>query len=231
MKTKLLLTLVTAATCSALHASSWDFEKSADLKDWTTMGTVRPSVAGLELGPSQGHYGISGIRSNEPLDPSGNLKVEVSMQDLQVNTPAPDDLENENDIRINIVLNPVPSPAWESEKAVINVALFLNSRHGGLYVGLFGKGEGFPNHGAELLTGGEFLGEGSGYGDIRVKITADEKKITAQFLRGEEILKTLEAPLSENLSGIIKNPVYLVIYQQNIGEGSGQFTLRQVSVN
>lgn len=227
--TSILLTLI-AAACAPLHASSWNFEETTALADWTTMGRVQQSADGLEMGPSDGPYAISGIKSNEPSGPSAKFTLKVGMEGLTVNSPAPDELENENDIRINIVLNPTPTGAWESEKAVINVALFLNSRHGGLYVGLFGKGEGFPNHGAELLTGGDFLGEGSGYGDIGVELSVDEKKITAQFRRGEEILKTLEAPLSENLRGLLTTPLYTVIYQQNIGEGTGQFILQNVSL-
>jgi hypothetical protein len=227
--TAAILTLIAVATSASLHASSWNFTEAAALADWTTMGRVQQSADGLEMGPSDGPYAISGIKSNEPAAPSSLLTLKVSLDALSVSVPAPDDAENENDIRINIVLNPTSTGAWESEKAVINVALFLNSRHGGLYVGLYGKGEGFPNQGAELLTGGAFLGEGSGSGTIGVEISVDEKQITAKFSRGEEVLKVLEAPLSDNLRGLLTTPLYTVIYQQNIQKGSGSFILQNVS--
>jgi hypothetical protein len=224
-----IITLIAITTCVSVRASSWDFKETTALADWTTLGRVQQSAGGLEIGPSDGSNAISGIKSNEPAKPAKNISLKVGMSSFAVTVPAPDELENENDIRINIVLGAAPSPAWESEKAVINVVLFFNSRQGGLFVGLNGKGEGLPKQGTEPLTAGAFLGEGFADGGIEVEIAADEKKITARFLRAQEVLKVLEAPLSENLRSLLTSPLYTVIYQQNIGEGTGSFTLQNVS--
>ncbi len=224
-----IITLIAITTCVSVRASSWDFKETTALADWTTLGRVQQSEDGIVIGPSDGPDAISGIKSSEPADPSSRFTVKLGIDALAVAVPAPDNAENENDIRINIVLNPTSSPSWESADAVIAVVLFFNSRNSSLYAGIYGKGEGLPNQGAEPITDGAFLGEGTGSGNIDIEIAVDERDISVQFLRNGQVLKTLEAPLSENLRGLLTTPLYTVIYQQNIREGSGSFILQNVS--
>lgn len=230
MKPTSILLILVAATCATIRASTWNFTESSALEAWSTIGLTQQSTGGLVLGPSDGSFAISGIHFKNPVEPAKNLKLKVQLGDLKVNAPAPDNLENENDIRINIVLGSLPKPAWDSDKAVINLALFLNSRHDGLYAALYGKGEGFPNKSPDPLTPGDFLGEGSGNGEISVELALNEQTITAHIRRGETILKTFEAPMSENLKGLLSTPLYAFIYQQNIGDGTGQITVRSISL-
>lgn len=217
-----------SAVCASLQASTWNFNDTTALNDWRMIGRVRQTAQNLQIGPSDGSYAISGIRTKAAASPSKNFTLKVVVSAFAVTVPAPDDLENENDIRINIVLSPDWSPAWENDKAVLNVALFFNSRQGGVFAGLFGKGAGRPNQGAEALSAGAFLGEGFIDGDLTVEIALDEKKATARFSRGDILLNTLEAPLDERLTSLLDTPLHTSVYQQNIGPGTGTFILQTV---
>ncbi len=230
MKTdSLTYAIILTAGLTLCHAETWNFEQTSALEGWSTLGKVEQTSSGLLLGPSSGSYAISGITSGSPTPGVGKRLISAKLTDFQVEVPAPDDLENENDIRVNIVLNTIPSGAWESEKAVVNVAVFYNSRHGGLFVGLYGKGDGFPEKGADLLTHGEFLGESLGQGGVNVELSIEEAEIVARFTTASGVSKELRAPMTDNLKSILTSPLYTLVYQQNIGDGSGSVTLGSLS--
>jgi hypothetical protein len=219
-----------AATCASLPASTPTFDRAIVLDDWMTLGrVVRKTVKDLQIGPSYGSDAISGIRSKVPAQPTKKIDLQVSMGSFAVTVPAPDELDNENDIRINIVLSPDSAPAWENNKAVVNVILFFNSRHGGVFAGIFGKGANLAQQGTKPLSAGAFLGEGFMNGDIAVQIAIDERGITAEFSRGGVFLNALQAPLDGDLASLLSEPVYTSVYQQNIGKGTGSFTLQSVA--
>lgn len=229
----MILTLAISGSMSVpLLASSWNLTDESAHADWVWLGKVTKDPSGLRIGPSIGKYAFSGIRLKNPIQSASTIKIVAEFENLTVTQEAPDDLENENDMRINILLNSLPSEAWESETAVVNLSLLFNSRHGGLFMGFFGKSEGLPRKAMDPLVDGLFLGEESGKGIFTVEwvIEVEQKKLKAIVRKEGEEDKMLEAPISENLIGLFSKPLFTFVYQQNVGEGSGQFTLRKVSI-
>lgn len=232
MKTR-MLTLAAAVALAAAHqtarAETWDFTQPDAARFWILMGRTQQTEKGLAAGPSQGDYAISGVVSKQPLDFKGAPEIEVAVSGMTVTNAAPDDLENENDTRLNIALSPAPSPVWESGKEAVNARLLLNSRNGGLYFGVFGKGAGRQYEDTALLTEGAYLGDGSGFGELKVRLKIAEQGVTASVERDGEALGEITAPLPAELRGLLSAPLHAVIYQQNIGSGSGEAVIRSVA--
>lgn len=229
MKILCALLLATAVTA---HAKSWSFSDSNALSDWAAIGKNQQESGGLKLGPSVGDFAISGLKLIDPAKLSNrSLSLKCKFSDISVENAAEEELENGNDIRINIVLNSIPTTNWESEKAVINVTLFYNSANHAFWAGLFGKGDGAPRQETVPISSGAFLGDGSGNGEIEVSVTLDEKKIHAIFSKGGVPIKELDAEVPAHIRSLLSDNIYLLIVQQNIGKGTGSVLLDSVELN
>ncbi|MCX6935194.1 MAG: hypothetical protein NTZ01_03235 [Verrucomicrobia bacterium] len=228
---RILCSLLLATAVSA-HAKTWNFSDSKAISDWVAMGKTHQEAGGIKLGPSDGDFAISGFRLLEPVKLSNkSLSLKCKISDTSVENAAAEDLENGNDIRINIVLNSIPAANWDSEKAVINVTLFYNSVNHAFWVGLFGKGDGFPGKETALISSGTFLGDDSGNGEIEVSVTLDENKIHAIFSKGGVPIKELDAEVPAHIKSLLANNIYLLIIQQNIGKGTGSIVLNSAELN
>ena len=228
---KILCTLLLATAVTA-HAKTWNFSDSNALSDWSAIGKTQQESGGIKLGPSAGDFAISGLRLLDPAKLSNrSLSLKCKISDVSVENTAEEELENGNDIRINIVLNSIPTANWESDKAVVNVTLFYNSQNHAFWVGLFGKGDGAQRQETIPISSGTFLGDGSGNGEIEVSVTLDEKKIHAIFSRGGVPIKELDAEVPAHIRSLLSDNIYLLIVQQNIGKGTGSILLNSVELN
>lgn len=216
---------------SFLLSQTWDFAANPHNNDWTWMGKVTQVPEGLQIGPSVGPYAVSGLKSTRAIDVGARSKISVDFTNVAISNEAPDDLENENDIRINLLINSEPVGAWETSAAILNAALFINGRHNGIYAGLFAKNKNQQFQPTLPIGDGEFLGESSGTGEISFEVSIQEEKVSLTVLQNGQSLTRLEAPLPDYLKHLNKSPVHLLIYQQNIGDGSGSFILKKVAVN
>ena len=199
---------------------------------WKVIGQSQDRPDGLILGPSVGEYGISGVVQSEfpIISTNERAQVSVKLSSFQVDRPAPDEIENENDIRLNILLTPNPVPAWENPAEVFNVALLYNSRNRGIFCGLFAKGSGRPQEAPEWLENGLFLGENLGGEILDVAISLRDGKVQVVVnLRGN-LLGELNAPLSGPLEWLASGQYYVLVYLQNIGDGSGSVKIHSIAV-
>jgi hypothetical protein len=221
--------------CSAIgiaSATEWDFTGSKTFTSWTTFGAVRPSGTGLVCGPESGSYAVSGIRSG-PFSHSSDrsVKIRVKFGDFNVITPAPDELENGNDIYVHVAINGSRDLIWESSSAVVCLQLFYNSDNRAFWVELRGKSEGRAYAVPQALAQGSFLGEGSGDSDLSVQIELTRTKIVATVSPSVGLAQTFEVPLPEELLSLTRQPYFVQIYQQNIDrQGTGSMAIRSISI-
>jgi hypothetical protein len=226
-----ILGILLLATAFSAQAKTWEFSDSNALSDWIAIGQTEQESGGIKLGPSAGDFAISGLKLLDPAQLANRtLSLKCKISDVLLDESAPEQLENGNDIRINIVLNSIPEANWESDKAVVNVTLFYNATNHAFWVGMFGKGDGAPKQETSPLSSGTFLGDGSAKGEIEVAVTLDEKKIHATFSKGGSLLKVLDAEVPPPLKSLLASPIYLLLFQQNIGSGTGSFVLDSVEL-
>jgi hypothetical protein len=229
---KTMIGILIGSTSALAAPREWNFTGGKTFTAWMTFGAVRPSSAGLVCGPSLGSYAVSGIRSGPfSLGADNAAKVSVKLGDIKVVRPAPDEIENGNDIYIHIAINGSRDLIWESYSAVASVQLFYNSSNQGLWVELRGKGEGRAFSVPQALMSGAFLGEGSGDGDISIQLELTREKIIAIVTPANGLAQTFEAPLPEELQPLTRQSFFVQIYQQNVDAfGTGSIAIRSVSV-
>ena len=215
-----------ALLCSAsvLHAAGtvWSLDKKEDMSFWRSFGTVDGKI----LGPSEGDYAVSGIGSNEPVVKGPGTEVAVDIVGFKVTQPAPEDAENGNDLRLNVVLSPKSNDAYNNDAAVFALVLSYNSRNGGIYASLQSKEAKKPNASTTQIVG-EYLGNDFSAIDVAVKVKSDA--IEVDFKKGGSLLKQLSTTKSAALTEMLKSKLYVLIYQQNIHVSQGTVSVKEVS--
>ena len=215
-----------ALLCSAsvLHAAgtTWSLDKKEDMSFWRNFGNVNGKV----LGPSEGDYAISGIASNEPVAKGAGTEIAADIVGFKVTQPAPENAENGNDLRLNVVLSPKSNDAYNNDAAVFVLVLSYNSRNGGIYASLQFKEAKKPSVGTTEIAG-EYLGNDLSAIDVMIKMKSDA--IEVDFKKGGSLLKQLSTTKSAALTEMLKSKLYILVYQQNIHVSQGTVSVKEIS--
>lgn len=229
MKNTTLFIALVLFSASNAHAADWNFKDANIASIWKPFDNSTPSPQGFKLGPSSGgDYAVSGVKLGSPVEVKNKkFTFTCEFKDFTLDQPAPPELENGNDFRINLVFAPTPEPAWENDSAVLNVALLYSAINKSLYAGIFGKGAGMAKQGTTFVAegSGAFLGDNSGAAPVKTQVNVAEDKISAVFSSGDTTLQKLEFPLPANLKELLGGKLHILVYQQNIGKGSGSVVL------
>ncbi len=215
-----------------VKAEEWmDSFSIIDPVRWISRGTTAASLDGATLGPSNGDFAISGIRTINPIgNPSHGVSVTVEISGFEVTKSAPEDAENGNDIRASVVLCADGEiPPWENTGPVIYARIYYNKENDGLVMAISAKQGGRPKDDGDFLTS-DLIGTNIGGSKLKVVMELRGNKLKVLTYLNESIAASFNKHIDFMPDGLGES-AFLQVWQQNIAKGQGIFRLSNVTVS